>query len=356
MTVFLRTGNAYRPADELDLDLHEKLPAANYIIKINPMTEQLYFDTVDSFSLPPKLYGKTESHAGRILATFADRSASTGVLLSGEKGSGKSLLAKVLTVKGAELGYPTIIVNSPMTGDKFNQLIQDIEQPAIVFFDEFEKVYNNEQQEELLTLLDGTFPSKKLFVLTCNDPWRVDAHMRNRPGRIFYALDFKGLSQEFIREYCDDNLDNKGQIEQVVNVTQLFDQFNFDMLKALVEEMNRYNETAYDALEMLNTKPEGENGGKYDVKLTMQGKDITLRDNTWDGNPMNVRRGNINLYFYCPEDDDSCEGEAVFYATDLKRIEPADGRLVYVNNEGAVATFIRRRDAKYDFRDALGAF
>lgn len=356
MTVFLRNGNSFRPANEIDLDMHERLPAANYIIKINPLTEQFYFDTVDSFTLPSKMYGKTERHAERILATFADRSASTGVLLSGEKGSGKSLLAKLLTTMGAELGYPTIIVNSPMAGDKFNQLIQDVDQPAIVLFDEFEKVYDSDKQEELLTLLDGTFPTKKLFVLTCNDPWRVDAHMRNRPGRIFYALDFKGLSHEFVREYCEDNLNAKDQIEQVVSVTQLFDQFNFDMLKALVEEMNRYNESAHDALEMLNTKPDGEQGGKYDVTLTIKGKAVNLHTSTWDGNPMNARRGFIELYHSCPDGDDGCDGEVLFRTTDLKRIEPAEGRLVYVNSDDAVATFTRRRDTVYDFRSALGAF
>ena len=30
-------------------------------------------------------------------------------------------------------------------------------------------------QTHVLTLLDGVFPSRKLFVLTCNDKYRIDA-------------------------------------------------------------------------------------------------------------------------------------------------------------------------------------
>jgi hypothetical protein len=80
----------------------------------------------------------------------------------------------------AKQGVPTIVINAPWCGDKFNTLIQSIQQPCIVMFDEFEKVYSSEEQEAMLTLLDGIYSSKKLFLLTSNDKWRVDSHMRNR--------------------------------------------------------------------------------------------------------------------------------------------------------------------------------
>jgi len=94
------------------------------------------------------------------MRTFTDRSNSTGVLLTGEKGSGKTLLAKHLSIMGYDMGIPTIVINSAWTGDSFNKLIQDIEQPLIVMFDEFEKVYNREEQEKMLTLLDGVYPQQ----------------------------------------------------------------------------------------------------------------------------------------------------------------------------------------------------
>lgn len=352
MTVFLRRGTSFRPASEVSLDMHQVLPPSNYIIKVDSLTEQLYFDTVDSFALPSRLYGNTEKQANRVLNTFEHRSNSTGILLSGEKGSGKTLLAKTICNYGAERGYPTIVINQPYVGDQFNELIQNVDQPAIVFFDEFEKVYDRDDQEKLLTLLDGTFPTKKLFIFTVNDPWRIDSHMRNRPGRIFYMLDFKGLSIEFVREYCEENLSNQQYVDQVCQVARMFNQFNFDMLKALIEEMNRYNESAYDALEMLNTKPTGESDGEYDMILSVGGKIVDHNNNTWNGNPLAKTRGTIDVYYSCP-DDDECDGCAEFTQTDLKSVEPADGRIVYANSKGESVTFVLRRQPVFDYRSVL---
>ena len=224
-------------------------------------------EEVESFEINGKLYGDVQNNSARILTTFADRPNATGVILSGEKGSGKTLLTKAISINGRSLGYPTIIINLPWCGDTFNTFVQNIDQPAIILFDEFEKVYEKKQQEAVLTLLDGVFPTKKLFLLTCNDKWQIDIHMRNRPGRIYYMLEFDGLELEFIKEYCNDNLIDKNQTDSVCKVSGVFSPFNFDMLKALVEEMNRYGESAIDAIRMLNVKPEYSSTGKYDTKL-----------------------------------------------------------------------------------------
>jgi hypothetical protein len=43
-------------------------------------------------------------------------------------------------------------------GDEFNLFIQSISQPAIIFFDEFKKVYKEneeETQEQMFTLFNG---------------------------------------------------------------------------------------------------------------------------------------------------------------------------------------------------------
>ena len=254
MTYYFKTGTTFRPTAEANTDIRSTLPVGNYVIKED--MSGMYFEVVDAFNLPPKLYGANPRYTSRILSTFMARENATGVMLAGEKGSGKSLLAKTVSITGAEQNIPTIIINSAWCGDAFNMLIQSIEQPAIILFDEFEKVYSAEQQQDILTLLDGVFPTKKLFLLTCNDKWRVDQHMRNRPGRIFYIIDFTGLDPVFIEEYCKDNLQNQMYIDTICKLASMFSQFNFDMLTALVEEMNRYDESPHTALEMLNMRPE----------------------------------------------------------------------------------------------------
>lgn len=290
MAYFMRSGKTFRVSSKESLDLHELLPAANYVIKVDHMGN-LYLEMVDSFPIPGKLYGDTNKQTQRIISTFNSRPSQTGVMLTGEKGSGKSLLAKNVCIEAAKTGVPTIIINSPYTGDKFNAFIQSIDQPLIVLFDEFEKVYDRDAQEHILTLLDGVFPSKKLFILTCNDKFRVDRNMSNRPGRLYYFIEFGGLSVDFVREYCEDNLKNKAHIDTMCNYSMVFSKFNFDMLKAMVEEMNRYNETPEEVAAWLNTKPELAADQTFNVSLEVVNPvgEIVSVDELWSGNPLSER-------------------------------------------------------------------
>ncbi len=352
---------------------------------MTPLNE-FYFEQVDSFTISHKIYGNTLKNVDRIVNTFNQRPNSTGVMLNGEKGSGKTMMAKALSVKCAELGMPTIIINQAWVGDEFNTLIQSIEQPCVILFDEFEKTYDREHQPAVLTLLDGVFPSRKLFILTCNDKYRVDEHMRNRPGRIYYMLDFTGLDVEFITEYCSENLNDKGQVDNVCKVSTMFAEFNFDMLKALCEEMNRYNETAQEAIKMLNAKPQTDDGGEYQVILTINGKEFREADvwpHKWTGNPLAKEKFSITHYADSPEggyadDDDAPEpvrngcvatpvssgsrktrhtpyqdGEQEYHFTylNLKKVDSDTGSFTYVNDTGVAVTFakIKKQEFFYAF-------
>jgi hypothetical protein len=345
MSHFIRNGNIYSVMSEEAMDLQPTLPVGNYTVKRNEMTGQYFLEMVDSFPQVPKLYGDTTRHADRILNTFFDRPNSTGIMLNGEKGSGKTLLAKTLSIEAAKQGVPTIIINAPWTGDGFNKFMQDIEQPCIILFDEFEKVYSSDDQEAALTLLDGVFPSRKMFILTCNDKWRVNEHMRNRPGRIFYMIDFKGLDANFITEYCQEQLKATHHIEKIVEIASLFEQFNFDMLKALVEEMNRYDETPQDALKMLNAKPEFNNNGEFECKVMVDGKEVDARKK-WTGNP-------LTGVVYCewdpePDNDESEYMEVSFTPNNIIKVDATDGRFVY-QVDNAVCVLTRAKSVGYNY-------
>jgi len=348
MSYFLKSGSTFKVTSKESMDLHEKLPAGNYII-CKDAFGNLFLEQIDNFTVPAKMYGDVLRHTERIVNTFIDRTVSTGIMLSGEKGSGKTMLVKNVGMTLAKQGIPTIVINSPWRGDEFNKLLQDIDQPCMVLFDEFEKVYNRDQQEEILTLLDGVFGSKKLYALTCNDKWRVDIHMRNRPGRIFYMIDFKGLAIEFIIEYCNDNLNEKKHIDTICTISSLFSEFNFDMLKALVEEMNRYNESPQDALRILNAKPEFDGNSNYTVSVIHNGeviKEENMHPREFKGNPL---QSGIEVSFDTKPDEEHNDWQEVNCSSnDLVSVDAREGRFVF-QDRGTSVVLTRVKEQSYNY-------
>ena len=363
MAYFLKNGNTFKVSSKEAMDLYESLPAATYVVKFNPMTG-FYLEIIENFDIPNKIYGSTIKDATRILNTYNDRGNSTGVLLAGEKGSGKTLLSKVISDTALKSGIPTIVINTPHCGEAFNTFIQDIDQPCIVLFDEFEKVYDNDSQELVLTLLDGVFSSKKLFILTCNDKWKIDTHMRNRPGRIFYMLDFEGISMEFIKEYCDDRLNNKSYTEQVIRISSMFKQMNFDMLQCIIEESNRYDESPIHSMRMLNAKPEFSNDINFNVIVSIDGKVVDSNHKTWNGNPLQLEPIELAYKKYddAPETvpQNGCNPSSdydwvyiYFSSNDIVTIDVSKGVYRYKNSNGECLELTKVVESRFNYLNLL---
>jgi len=282
-------GSKYLPGKTEDHVQTSMLPPHVYNVCFSDQIG-FYLQKTDDLSVPDKMYGDVAESSKRILRTFNERTSSTGVLLVGAKGSGKSLLARTLCI---DSGLPVILVTSSFTGDKFRGLIADIDQPAVVFFDEFEKVYNEpEQQQDLLSLFDGVYTTKKLFVLTANNKYKVDEHFHNRPGRIYYVKEYGGLTEDFVKEYCEDNLlpQYKHHAPLFNMLCDLIDDFSFDMLQSVVEEVNRYGETPQKAIELVNVRPPtyrsvSSKNQKFDVQI--ESSLWCLGKNTTVGSPLN---------------------------------------------------------------------
>ena len=330
MTYVIRMGSAYRMMSEQDIEVCEKLPAKNYTVKQNPMSKEYYLEPVDDFVMPKRLYGDTIKKAQRILNTFNSRPLSTGVHLDGVKGSGKTLLAKTLSHLAQQNGVASIVINQPFCGDEFNSFVQSIDVPAILIFDEFEKVYDYQTQNKILTLFDGVYPTKKLFVLTTNDSHAVNSFLKNRPGRIYYSFKFDTLAQEFIEEYCNDNLIDKTQTQSVLKYTSIFSFFNFDMLAAAVEEMNRYNEPLQEVLNYLNIVPENKASETYVVRFAIGDFAKTLEKNYRGFSPNSFE-------YYVTMDDE------------LKELKEHDEKLyAFVEKNFAEADYDDNKDIHYD--------
>jgi hypothetical protein len=186
--------------------------------------------------------------------------------------------------------------------------------------------------------------------------------MRNRPGRLYYMLDYKGLDAAFITEYCMDNLKPALQkhTEKLCQIASLFSQFNFDMLKATVEEMNRYDEEPQDALRMLNVKPEFDSGNKFTMKVIKDGEEVKAEDmerHEWSGNPLQGQvRVHVKDYAETKDEDGDYDwdwGTINFNASDIKKIDSQAGKFVFANPEGVQLVLSKVQEKNYSYFDAF---
>jgi hypothetical protein len=150
-------------------------------------------------------------------------------------------------------------------------------------------------------------------------------------------------------------LKNKEHIPSICKIAAMFGQFNFDMLKAMVEDMNRYNETPQETLKLLNAKPEFSDEAKYKVELQIDGieiEDDKVEQTEWHGNPLTK---GVNLDYKVVEKDENGEEDynwkgVRFVGADLKQINPSSDKFVFVNDDGSrlVLTKLKEKTFHYD--------
>jgi len=259
-TFFARNGDTITTLNGAAFE--SALPLGTYSLQRNPQTGQYYLSRVGDLSTSGKLYGPAGPRADRIFNTFTQRAGTTGVLLDGLKGTGKTALARRVSEIARSHGISTILIGEPFYGESFNKFIQSLG-TCVFLFDEFEKVYAKpHEQAGILTMMDGTFQSKKLVVVTTNQTNNVSEFFMNRPGRLFYRYNYGPLSEELIREYCADVLKPEfaDRTGAVVGVAEDIASFAMDMLIAIVEEVNRYGETVDEVMRVLNCRPDYSGG------------------------------------------------------------------------------------------------
>lgn len=284
LQTYVHHGRDFHIVTRTEGEVLNQLPVGIYRLNYHEM-RGWWLSEMKSFELPEKFYGDINRKAERILNTYYDRMKSgkpTGVLLEGAKGAGKTLLAKKVAV---DSNLPVILINDAYTSDDFKEIISNIGS-CVVIFDEFEKVYQEEEdQNAVLTLLDGVFSTRILTFIIVNDVNRLVGPLKNRPGRLFYSLDYRGLSDDFIMEYSKDRLirfeeetdgEYERRIQSILSVAAMFKDFTFDHLQAVVEEMNRYGEMAEEVIDFLNVKiPKPSAFDIYEVRIWKDDKEIT---------------------------------------------------------------------------------
>lgn len=227
-------------------------------------------------------------------------------MLAGTKGDGKSLTSRVLINRMIDKRNAVVINITEATDPNIiRSLVAEVPKniPVVIWIDEFEKRYHDKKmQQSLLTFMDGGNDQAVMFIYTVNNIYAVDEHFKNRPGRIYYMREYNGIDADFIQEYCEDNLKEKGHIKSVQNLAKLFSSFSFDSLMSLVAEMNLYGESAVDAIKYLALRPTmfvTNPMAPFKLKLLYKNTDITNKVSelpTYE-NPHKLIDGHGSIYF-----------------------------------------------------------
>ena len=139
-----KDNTTFIPFDGIE-EVIDKLPPNIYTVESHPM-RGMYLEVYSkNFVInEPKLYGEYPNKIDKIINGFSHVNRNMGVIMSGDKGLGKSLSAKILCNRFLAQGYPIILCDKYL--DKLSSLLHSINQTCIVFFDEFDKIFTYQSE------------------------------------------------------------------------------------------------------------------------------------------------------------------------------------------------------------------
>lgn len=254
MANFIKRGNDIIPISKgLEYDLE---PGKVYDLLIKTVWGErvVKFTLNGEMNLPSKVYQtrKDKIFVERVLKNFnsADKNT-TGVLLTGDKGTGKSVTAKVLAEKAK---LPIIVINPELEEKYLEEFFKEFDNPVCILFDEVDKNFDT---KKMLTFLDGMHKTaKKLVIMTANDEECLSSYIKNRCSRIRYYRNYN--MQDDAREYAELICEAKGieNKEEVVDfIVKNIKYPSIDNISSFIDEIiftKDWNLTLSEVLEFMN--------------------------------------------------------------------------------------------------------
>ena len=178
---FIKVGNNILPKPK-GAD-YELINGGVYDLKWDRYEGRAIFTENGKLNLPDKVYELKEdiTFKTRVLNNFNKNDKSVGIMLAGTKGTGKTMLAKVIA---KESNLPIIIVDSQYPANRLVTFFKQFTTPVCIIFDEIEKNFDT---SSMLDFLDGVEKTtKKLVLMTCNNLNRVSEYLQDRCSRVRY--------------------------------------------------------------------------------------------------------------------------------------------------------------------------
>ncbi|MFB7917061.1 AAA family ATPase [Streptomyces sp. NPDC056061] len=285
-STIVASGGAFRLYGD-SVQTFNRLPVATYAISFSEMNGYSLHQTEPLAPSEETIYGDHAARVKRIVRGYQAMDRSLGVILSGDKGMGKSLVIRMLAERARdELGLPTVLVSHDTPG--LASFLDELGE-AVIVFDEFEKAFSiredDNPQNQFLSLFDGLSTTKRLYVLSVNQLHRVSDYMLNRPGRLHYHMRFAYPDADMVAGYLRDQVPGIDdlQVAEVVDFSRKYD-VSFDHLRAIAFELS-LGERFAEVIADLNIK-----------RTNDRGYDTVQASISWADGSTDVTSGHIDLF------------------------------------------------------------
>jgi hypothetical protein len=252
---FIKFNNQIVPKPEgIDYQL---IPGKVYDLRLTRDSDGPFLEETTDFTFPECYYLSEDDR--RFVKKTIDAynrtdKMTTGVLLSGIKGSGKTLMAKHIA---KETGLPIIVVDQNVYANEIEPFFAKTDTPCCLIFDEIDKNWNTRQ---LLTFLDGVKPTcKKLVICTCNKEKDINEYLNDRCSRIRYKKIFDCLDKEAAIRVISSVIDDMEKATKARDF--LFEHaslLSYDNITVFAEEIRNNPDESFESiiedLNIANTK------------------------------------------------------------------------------------------------------
>lgn len=248
---FLRVGNTINFAPNISGLSYTLENGSVYSVLVDRYEGTVSLNLEPELQMPEKIYSSKEqdSFIDKVLTCFNNsKEGTTGVMLAGLKGAGKTVIAKQIALKS---NLPIITIDKNTHPSYLIKLFNKLEEvPICVIFDEIDKIGEKYDDDGLLKIMDGINTSgKKLMLFTCNNDCDVNEYMKDRCSRVRYWKKFDETSASMIQNILEDKLDDKDEVKSLTDfIMSTFKCRSFDNIFSFVNEVNMYPNETYENL------------------------------------------------------------------------------------------------------------